>query len=158
MTRRAMQRYAVVVDPMRTGQEYPGAFREAGVESVAVLSQAGQNGPARADFHPENFAHVHAFDGDLALLAKELRSYQPICVIPGMETGVELADALADQVVPGTGNVLELSAARRDKCVMAHTVQAAGIPVPRQTCSADPDEIDRWLRDTGLHGQRLVVK
>jgi biotin carboxylase len=153
-----MRRYAVVVDPLRTGQEYPEAFREAGVETVAVLSQAGQSGPAWEDWHPESFAHAHAFDGDLAVLAKELRSYQPICVIPGMETGVEIADALTELVVPGTGNVPELSAARRDKCAMARAVHAAGIPGLRQTCSADPDEIDRWLRDTGLHGKRLVVK
>jgi biotin carboxylase len=150
-----MQRYAVVVDPLRTGQEYPAAFREAGVETVAVLTMAD---PADSTWHPEEFRHVHVYHGDLALLAKELRSYQPICLIPGRETGVELADALVELVVPGTGNVPELAAARRDKWAMALAVHGAGIQDLRQVCSDDPGEIDRWLRETGLAGKRLVVK
>lgn len=153
-----MQRYAVIVDPLRTGQAYPEAFRKVGVETVAVLSRAGQAEPGQTDWHPENFAHVHVYDGDLTVLAKELRSYQPICLIPGRETGVELADALVELVVPGTGNVPELAAARRDKWAMAQAVHAAGIPDLRQICSDSPDEIDRWLREEGLVGQRLIVK
>ena len=61
-------------------------------------------------------------------------------------------------VVPGTGNVPGLAAARRDKWAMAQAVHAAGIPDLRQFSSNDPDEIDAWLRETGLHGKRLVVK
>jgi biotin carboxylase len=153
-----MQRYAVVVDPMGTGQEYPAAFREAGVETVAVLSMPEPAEPYRPSWHPENFEHIHIFDGDLDTLAKALRSYDPICLIPGSEPGVELADALVELVVPGTGNVPELAAARRDKWAMAQAVHAAGIPDLRQTCSDNPDEIDRWLQRTGLRGKRLVVK
>ena len=41
---------------------------------------------------------------------------------------------------------------------MAQAVRRAGVPHLRQLCSADPDEIDRWLRDTGLHRERVVVK
>ena len=41
---------------------------------------------------------------------------------------------------------------------MAQAVHAAGIPDLRQTCSDDPDQIDQWLRETGLYGKRLVVK
>lgn len=150
-----MQRYAVVVDPLRTGRAYPAAFREVGVETIAVLTNAKL---ADSSWHPEEFGHVYVFDGDLALLAKQLRGYQPICLIPGRETGVELAEALVELVVPGTGNVPELAAARRDKWAMASAVHAAGIPDLRQMCSDDPEAIDRWLRDTGLAGQRLVVK
>ncbi|HEX6869650.1 MAG TPA: ATP-grasp domain-containing protein [Micromonosporaceae bacterium] len=153
-----MQRYVIVVDPLGTGQEYPTAFRAAGVAAVAVLSTPEPAGPYRASWHPENFNHVHIFDGDLETLAAKLREYQPICLIPGAETGVELADALVELVVPGSLNVPELAPARRDKWAMAQAVHQAGIPDLRQICSADPDEIDKWLHDTGLHGSRLVVK
>jgi len=153
-----MQRYAVVVDPVGTGQEYPAAFGDAGVEVVAVLSLAELPGPYRASWHPENFRHIHTFDGSLTALAETLRGYQPLCLIPGAEMGVELADALVELVVPGTGHVPALAAARRDKWAMAQAMKAAGLPHLRQTCSADPDEIDQWLRDTGLRGSRLVVK
>ena len=134
-----MERYAVVVDPVGTGQEYPAAFGEAGVEVVAVLSAAEPAEPYKPSWHPENFRHIHIFDGDLAGLATSLLRYRPICLIPGAETGVELAEALVDLVVPGTGNVPGLASARRDKWAMAQAVHAAGIPDLRQYCSDDPD-------------------
>lgn len=153
-----MERYVIVVDPVSTGQEYPAAFAEAGVETVAVLSVAEPAESLAASWHPENFRHVHIFDGDLAGLVTALLRYRPICLIPGAESGVELADALVELVVPGTGNVPGLTPARRDKWAMAQAVHAAGIPDLRQFCSDDPAEIDRWLADTGLAGSRLVVK
>jgi carbamoylphosphate synthase large subunit len=153
-----MQRYAVVVDPLGTGQEYPAAFREAGVETVAVMSAPEPIALYRASWHPENFRHIHIFDDDVPGLAEVLRGYRPLCLIPGSETGVELAEALVELVVPGTGHVPELAAARRDKWAMAQAVRRAGVPHLRQTCSADPDEIDRWLRDTGLYHGPVVVK
>jgi ATP-grasp domain len=156
----ALRRYAVVVDPVGTGQEYPVAFRAAGVSTVAVLST-----PSTLDdpyyvnsWHPANFEHIHVFDTDLDGLAATVRDYRPVCVIPGAETGVELADALAELVAPGTGNVPELAAARRHKGAMAQAVERAGIPHLRQICSADPDEVDRWLADAGLASSPLVVK
>lgn len=156
MSGRAVQRYAVIVDPVSTGQEYPAAFRAAGVEPVAVVSMDPFPACYQVAWHPENFGHVHAFDGDLAGLAELLRGYHPLCVIAGSEAGVELADALVELVVPGTGNIPELAYARKDKRGMAEAVAAAGIPHLRQLCTPDPGEVARWLRDTGL-GERPVV-
>lgn len=153
-----MQRYAVVVDPLGTGQEYPAAFRYEGVETVAVMSLPEPIKLYAASWHPENFQHIHVFDGDLDGLAQTLRAYDPLCLIAGSETGVELADALVELVVPGTGHVPSLGAARRDKWAMAHATRAAGLPHLRQICSDDPHEIERWLRDTGLLGSRIVIK
>ncbi|MGY0232236.1 ATP-grasp domain-containing protein [Longispora urticae] len=153
-----MDRCAIVVDPLGTGQEYPAAFADAGVETVAVLSTPEPIALYAASWHPENFAHVHVFDGDLETLAELLRGYDPLCLIAGSETGVELADALVELVLPGTGHVPALAAARRDKWAMATAADAAGLPHLRQLCSADPGEIGRWLRDTGLDQVRLVVK
>jgi biotin carboxylase len=155
---REMQRYAVVVDPVGTGQEYPAAFAEAGVEVVAVMSLPEPIKLYQASWHPENFRHIHVFDGDVAAMAELLRGYRPECLIPGSETGVELADALVELVVPGTGHVPALAAARRDKWAMAQAVRDAGVPHLRQICSDDPDEIDAWLRDTGLEDSRVVIK
>jgi biotin carboxylase len=150
--------YAIVVDPLGTGQEYPAEFRAAGVEVVAVMSAAEPIELYRESWHPENFRHIHTYDGDLESLAKTLREYQPLCLIPGSETGVELADALVELVVPGTGHVPSLAPARRDKWEMAQALRRTGIPHLRQTCDSDPDRIDQWLRDTGLDTARVVVK
>lgn len=159
----AGERPAVVVDPLGTGQEYPEAFREAGVDTVAVLAAPASLADPfyAASWRPERFQQVHEFDGDLAGLARTLRELQPRCVIPGAETGVELAEQLVELVLPGTGNAPVPAGApnpRRDKGAMAEAVRRAGIPHLRQYCGTDPDQIDRWLDRAGLAGSRLVVK
>ena len=153
-------RCAVVVDPLGTGQEYPAAFGAAGVPTVAVLAnRATLADPFYASsWHPQNFHRHHMFDGDLDGLTRTLRGYRPLCVIPGAETGVELADVLVERLLPGSGNVAGLAAARRDKWAMARAVAAAGLPHLRQICSADPGEIERWVSATGLAGHPLVLK
>jgi biotin carboxylase len=153
-----MKRYVIVVDPLGIGAEYPGVFKDVDTEVVAVLAAPEPAEPYRDSWHPENFHHMHFFDGDLDGLAAILRAYQPICLIPGAETGVELADALVELVVPGTGNVPELASARRDKWAMAHALQRAGVPCLRQYCSADPDDIGRWLHENGMEDDRIIIK
>ncbi len=152
---------AVVVDPLGTGAEYPAEFGKAGVEVVAVLSRPEPIALYAASWRPERFRHVHVWDGDpssLDALAATLRAYRPRCLIAGSETGVELAEALVERVVPGTGHVPALAPARRDKWAMARAVAAAGIPHLRQLCSAEEAEIARWLAATGLDRRPVVLK
>lgn len=153
-----MNQYAIVVDPLSTGQEYAGAFRAAGLLPVAVLSAGQPNEVLRGTWHPEDFEDVHVFDGDLTWLASLLRGYRPRFLVVGCETGVELYDGLVELLCPGTGNVPGLTRARRDKWEMAQALAAAGVPHLRQFCSADPAELERYLRDSGLRGRPFVVK
>jgi len=154
-----VRRFAVVVDPISTGQEFPAAFAAEGVDTVAVLSTPRPPGLWAPTWHPENFADVHHYDHhDVNTLAETLRGYHPLCVIPGSEQGVEVADELVELVLPGTGNVPELSAARRDKWQQAQAVMRAGIPHPRVTCSGEPDAIEAWLHETGIGAARFVLK
>ena len=158
-----MTRYAIIVDPLSTGREYPHAFRDAGATPIAVLSTPKPVPVLVDSWHPENFEHVHYFEGDysperIASLAADLAKYDPICIIPGAETGVRLYEALVVQLLPGTGNVPELSDARRDKWEMAKAVAKAGVPHLRQLFSADADEIAAWIAESGLADHDLVVK
>jgi biotin carboxylase len=151
-----MTRYAVIVDPISTGREYPLAFREAGCRPVAVLSM-----PAVAEqptWHAERFDRVHRFDGDLEGLAAQVRAYEPEYLVPGAESGVELTDALVEIVAPGSGNRRELTAARRDKWAMARALARAGVPHLRQLCTGDREQVAAWLHETGLDSAPLVLK
>ncbi len=158
-----MPEHAVIVDPYSGAAEFGPAFRARGVSPVAVLSTPRPLAAFAADWHPANFDAVHCYDGDEAALLATLKAYRPVCVIPGNESGVELAEALAEGIAPGTGNVPELAEARRDKWEMARAVSAAGIPVLRQLCSEDPGQVAAWLLESGLGesglaGRALVLK
>ena len=158
-----MQRYAIIVDPLSTGQEYAGAFRDEGVTPIAVLSSPEPVAVLAGSWHPENFERVHYFDGDYAperieAMAADLAQYDPICIIPGCESGVRLYEALVVRVLPGSGNVGELADARRDKWEMAKAAARAGVPHLRQLFSDDAEEIAAWIADNGLQNSDLVVK
>ncbi|MFD7020272.1 ATP-grasp domain-containing protein [Streptomyces sp. NPDC059928] len=153
-----MQRHVILVDPYSEAVEYAHAFQKRGVEPVAVLSTPA---PLKSYLHgwkPDSFSATHFHDGDFAKLARIVRGYDPIAVIPGNESAVRLVDSLIEELAPGTGNVPELSAARRDKWPMAQAVARAGIPHLRTFAAATEQEAANWLRETGLEGQALVLK
>lgn len=149
---------AVIVDPFSSGGLYAPAFRAAGVPTVAVVTFPSVPQAYAGSFRPEDYAEVIPFGDDPDALAARLRALRPRCVLPGAEIGVEAADLLAARVLPENANVPELSAARRHKYAMARAVADAGLPVLRQLCSDDPDEIAAWIERTGLTGHDLVVK
>ncbi|MFF4698254.1 ATP-grasp domain-containing protein [Streptomyces chattanoogensis] len=149
---------AVIVDPFSSGGLYAPAFRTAGVPTVAVVSYPEIPPAYAGSFRPEDYDTILSWDGDEAALVERLRALRPRCVLPGAEIGVELADRLAARVVPEVANVPGLAAARRHKYAMAQAVSAAGLPVIRQLCSDDPDEVAAWLGKEGLTGRDLVVK
>lgn len=158
-----MTRYAIIVDPLSTGREYAQAFKDEGVTPIAVLSTAKPVKVLMDTWHPENFEQVHYYTCDydeasVSDLAETLRTYDPLCIIVGAETGVRLYERLVVQLLPGTGNVPELSDARRDKWEMAKAAAAAGVPIIRQLFSADADEIAQWITDNQLENTDLVVK
>ncbi len=94
-------------------------------------------------------------DGDLARTLDRLRRFAPVCIIPGTESGVELADRIASALaLPGNG--LGKSEARRDKFQMAEAVTDRGLRVPRQFKCSDADSAVAWARAQRL--QRTVVK
>lgn len=153
------QRYAVVVEPVSTGQEYAEAFRAEGLTPIAVMTNAQAVPVFAHTWHPENFAAVHVLgERGVAELAEELRQYRPQWLIPGSEVGVELCDALTGILCPDSGNDPATTADRRDKWHMAKALERAGLPHLRQLCSADRDELDAWLAEQGLAGGRFVVK
>jgi biotin carboxylase len=78
-------------------------------------------------------------------------------VVPGAETGVLLADQLADKL--GTrSNPLELSLARRNKWIMGETVRAAGVRAARQHCGRSWADISAFLAEWQPSPFLCVVK
>jgi biotin carboxylase len=80
-----------------------------------------------------------------------------VAVLPGAETGVLLADQLADTL--GTrSNPLELSVARRNKYVMGETVRAAGVRAVRQQRATEWAAVKAFLDEWQPNPFLAVVK
>lgn len=149
---------AVIVDPYSSGALYAPAFAEFGVPVVAVLSAPAPPDVYASSYRPGDFAEIVIYDGDEWAVVERLRALRPRCVMPGCESGVELADLLASLTMPEVANEPGLAPARRDKAEMARAVAAARLPVIRQICTSDAAEVAAWIDDNGLAGRDLVIK
>lgn len=138
-----MTKHAIIVDPLAGGRFLPDEFAQRGIPCIAVLSA-----PVPADFapsfHPEKFAQVLTFDGDLEALAARLAAYSPACVMIGLETGVALADALA-HCLGLPGNNPRTSELRSDKFAMQEKLHAQGMRAIPQARVADAGAARAWL-------------
>lgn len=141
----------VLVDAYTSAQYLAPQFRALGADVVHVQSTAefmpSMPAPDLSGYRA-SITHDH-LDSTVA----RLREFDPVCVIPGQEPGVELADALSERV-GGVTNGTALSAARRDKHLMIETLRAAGLHCADQLKSGDIDEVVDWAR----HRMPVVVK
>ena len=147
-----------IVDPFSSGGLYAPALHAAGIPVVAVSSRPDVLPAYRSSYHPEDFAEIVVYDGRLEPVARRLTELGVRCVLPGAESGVQLADRLAAVVTEDLANDPALAAARCDKGAMAEAARRAGLPVIRQVCTDDPEEVAAWIVREGLAGRDLVVK
>jgi biotin carboxylase len=144
----------VIVDAYSSAKRLAPLFDEAGYECVHVQSTREVPPVYAASFLPAQFVDNLVHYGDLAETLAALEKLEPSYVLAGMETGVELADALSEVLgLPSNGTAL--SAARRDKYLMIETIKAHGLGGAEQICSADLDELLAWYARIG---GRVVVK
>ncbi|NUR30096.1 MAG: ATP-grasp domain-containing protein [Catenulispora sp.] len=156
-----MERNIVIVDPLSTGQELAPAFAERGVRSIAVMTRLDTPAAVLSGWHPENFEHILVWNGTesgRAALAAQLRTFDPLAVIPGCEFGVLLAEHLAAEVTPELANDPALITARRDKADMGQAVAAAGIPTLKQFRAQSAEQVAEWIEGAGLGAAKLVLK
>lgn len=149
---------AVIVDPYSSGALFAPAFQDAGVPVVAVLSSPEPPEVYASSARLGDFPEIITFTGNEERVQRRLLELRPRCVLPGCESGVELADALAARIVPDVANVPALSQARRHKGAMARAVGRAGLPIIRQICTNDPGQVAAWIGREGLTGRDLVIK
>ncbi|MDJ0797779.1 MAG: ATP-grasp domain-containing protein [Calothrix sp. MO_167.B12] len=158
MTTSNPQGPAVIVDPYSSGAFFAPAFTDAGVPVVAVVSSPAPPEVYASSYQPQDFSQIILATEDLSEVVNKLRELRPRCVLAGCESGVELADAIAPQVVADIANVPEKAGARRHKGDMAAAVAQAGLPIIAQLCTDDADEVEKWLYQENLIGRDLVIK
>jgi carbamoylphosphate synthase large subunit len=144
---------AVVVDGYSAGNFYPAAFTEFGARVIHVQSTPELIPTMLAPNLSEYAENIVC--GDEAELVERLRSYSPVCVVPGQESAVQLADRLSE-ALGVRSNGTELSPARRDKYRMIEALRQAGVRCARQFKSDDPAALARWAQEGGTYP--VVVK
>ncbi|MFE7750938.1 ATP-grasp domain-containing protein [Streptomyces sp. NPDC057428] len=142
-----------VVDAFATSFRYTDTFSAIGGEVIQIRSRVAPL-PGIAPVDTSRFSHTLVNDGDFEDLAERLAVLKPRAVLPGRESGVELADALSERLgLPTNGT--ELSAARRDKYTQIERIRSLGIPAMRQIRTSDEAELHAWH---ALCGGTIVVK
>jgi hypothetical protein len=88
-------------------------------------------------------------------LAGKLQAYSFSYIVPGTETGVELADRLSFELgLPSNG--IKFSSARRDKFEMIKACAEYGLLVPSSFKNSNVLEIEKWYLDSKL--SKAVIK
>ncbi len=156
-----MTRPIVIVDPVGSGAELAPAFAARNVPAIAVRSMppdaldGADAGGYETAIHASHFLAIYDVGPDLVDV---LRRHDPLAVIAGDESGVELADQLAAALTPRFANVPALARARRHKAAMQEAVRQAGLPALRTLNTASAAEVTDWLAAQGLGGAALVLK
>ncbi|TDB99462.1 ATP-grasp domain-containing protein [Micromonospora fluostatini] len=132
-----------IVDAYSSARFLAPLFRERGFDCVHVRSSPTANPAYRRSYRPDDFRAEVTYDGDVAGTAAAVARYAPVCLIPGIESGVEAADLLSEALGLRT-NGTALSRARRDKHRMLETVRAAGVPTAEQILVTDLDTLLDW--------------
>jgi len=147
--------FCVVVDGYSAGNLLAPEFHRRGHDCVHVQTTADIWPILLPTFRPDDFKAKLTFAGDLEKLVRDLAAYPVACVVPGTETGVELADALSERLGVAT-NGTEKSRARRNKYEMVEAVRSAGLPAARQLCASRTEDLVAWFNKSGL--TKVVVK
>lgn len=145
-----------IVDAYSTARYFAPLFQAKGYRCVHVQSTEVIPAVYAQSFCPADFIDnvVHTAGAATATAAAVAR-HHPVALIAGIESGVELADQLSEQLGLRT-NGTALSTARRNKFQMVETVKAAGLPAAAQVLATDHDTLLDWYARRG--GGRVVVK
>jgi biotin carboxylase len=156
-----MTQPVVIVDPVDSGAELAPAFAARQIPAIAVRSIRGgtwdevnEVGYA-SKIQASHFLEIYEDGPDLVDL---LRDHDPLAVVAGAESGVELADRLAAALTPQVANVPALTRARRHKGLMQEALAKAGLPVIRTLNTASAAEVTAWLADQNLTDAALILK
>ncbi|MGG8407695.1 ATP-grasp domain-containing protein [Streptomyces sp. 12297] len=146
----------VIIDPLRAGTKLAQLFNGLGYRCVAVLSQESDSAFWRASFRPQDFLLVLNEADGFDTLLHGLRPYDVSCLVPGGESGVDLADRLTPHF-PGVPALdPRMAHGRRDKFHMAELLTANGLAAIPHLRTADPAAAVDWF--TTRSDGHVVVK
>jgi biotin carboxylase len=123
------------------------ALRARGAECIAIESSPDLPKSMKSRFNPGVFHNIIQHDAGYEQTLAAVRRHEPSYVVAGCESGVELAERLANELgLPANGAAL--CEARRDKYLMAEAARRQGLRTARQFLSDDVEAILSWTSNT----------
>jgi hypothetical protein len=137
-------RCAAIVDPYSSGAFLAPEIQKRDCACIAV--QSSELPPVfRSSWRPDDFVETIRHGSSLEQTAAALARHEVRFVLAGSEMGVELADALSQRLGLAS-NGTDLSAARRNKFLMAQAASKAGVATAKQFCSDNLADLIHWTR------------
>lgn len=133
-----------IVDPYSSGRLLAREFFERGYKCVRVQSSPRVPDVYVPSLMVEDYEQAFICDDNLEEIVTQLRALDVKIIIPGCDTGVELADAISAKLGL-LSNGTQLSAARRDKFAMAEALRAQGVRCIPHIRAKNLNEIDLWI-------------
>lgn len=138
------QRVLAIVDPYTLGVDLARTCASMGVRGVAVQSTSNVPPLFAGASQLDALGTVVCHDGDLEATGTALARENAGWVLAAAESGVVLADRLADWLgVPSNGSAA--SSARRNKCLMAERAAHYGVRTPPHHCSRELRDLLCWI-------------
>lgn len=149
------KKVVVIVNGISSGVLLTNEIKD-NFDLIHIESDIRINAFAASGFNQKSFFALYQWNLDKKEdIISELRKMNPIAVIPGSESGVELSEKLA-YWLDIDGNDPKTTHLRRDKFEMNEAVRLSGLRVTPQFVSQSPGEIRNWFEKNLL--VKAVVK
>ncbi|MDG9668707.1 ATP-grasp domain-containing protein [Hahella sp. CR1] len=144
-----------IVDPYSTGQYLAGEFISRGYHCIAVHSSNEIPPLFSGSYIRENFTDEVFLNDNYKDIVKFIKSNNCIAIVPGTESGVLLANTLANDLEMPCCDHEKLQGLR-DKYVMQEIIKSAGIRSITQCRTSSISEAREFIKENKL--DNVVVK
>ena len=157
------ERKAIIVECISSGVNYISDLREMGIEPVLLeiwCPQEQEQG--ERDYYDKEYSlngdslpEIIKADKEYEVTLDTVRRIKPILIIPGTDSGIELAMRLShDLGLPG--NSIDIFPNMRDKYLMQMAIKKAGLRCIDTEIIANPEDALKFFSD--LNSKEVVIK
>lgn len=136
----------IFTDAYSTGRFFPSAFIAHGFDCIHIRTSDTVPYLYGNTYRPSDFVHEMTYD-EFKDTPNALGAFNPMIVLPGAESGVEIAEKIAHILGVGYKNPVGTARRCRDKFIMQSVIADAGLPHIEQTCTDNVEEAIAWVRN-----------
>ncbi|NOI59006.1 hypothetical protein CKA27_18210 [Vibrio coralliilyticus] len=139
-----MSHNIIIVDGYSTGRLYAPKLEELGYHVHHVQSSEVIIDIFKPSFHAQDYRSNYVFDGNVEALHAHVRALEPVAILPGAESGVDVSEELciAFDLLANEPALLD---SRKSKAEMNDVLEAHGLLTAKQHCFTATASLETWL-------------